>query len=110
MDLENNGPWISYQGLGTVWGHKDRDYDSPYLIDISKYCMVPKAGFEPARVSPPPPQDGVSTRFHHFGMVKFIWLVRLALPVQQAFRPGLPVAPEPARFFAPPATCSLSHA
>jgi hypothetical protein len=22
--------------------------------------MVPKAGFEPARVSPPPPQDGVS--------------------------------------------------
>ena len=29
--------------------------------------MVPKAGLEPARVSPPPPQDGVSTRFHHFG-------------------------------------------
>ena len=31
--------------------------------------MVPKAGLEPARVSPPPPQDGVSTRFHHFGTV-----------------------------------------
>jgi hypothetical protein len=30
--------------------------------------MVPKAGLEPARVSPPPPQDGVSTRFHHFGV------------------------------------------
>jgi hypothetical protein len=29
--------------------------------------MVPKAGLEPARVSPPPPQDGVSTKFHHFG-------------------------------------------
>ncbi len=29
--------------------------------------MVPKAGLEPAQVSPPPPQDGVSTRFHHFG-------------------------------------------
>jgi len=25
-----------------------------------KIAMVPKAGFEPARVSPPPPQDGVS--------------------------------------------------
>ena len=25
-----------------------------------KFAMVPKAGFEPARVSPPPPQDGVS--------------------------------------------------
>src|SRR3970282_2279099 len=23
-----------------------------------KFAMVPKAGFEPARVSPPPPQDG----------------------------------------------------
>ena len=29
------------------------------MISIS--YMVPKAGFEPARVSPPPPQDGVST-------------------------------------------------
>jgi hypothetical protein len=29
---------------------------------------VPKAGLEPARVSSPPPQDGVSTRFHHFGI------------------------------------------
>ena len=25
-----------------------------------KIALVPKAGFEPARVSPPPPQDGVS--------------------------------------------------
>ena len=23
--------------------------------------MVPKAGFEPARIAPPPPQDGAST-------------------------------------------------
>jgi hypothetical protein len=29
--------------------------------------LVPKAGLEPARSYPPPPQDGVSTRFHHFG-------------------------------------------
>jgi hypothetical protein len=29
--------------------------------------MVPKGGLEPPRVSPPPPQDGVSTKFHHFG-------------------------------------------
>ena len=31
--------------------------------------LVPKAGLEPARVSPPPPQDGVSTSFHHFGII-----------------------------------------
>jgi len=30
-------------------------------------ALVPKAGLEPARSYPPPPQDGVSTRFHHFG-------------------------------------------
>ena len=29
--------------------------------------MVPKAGLEPARLSPLPPQDSVSTKFHHFG-------------------------------------------
>ncbi len=29
--------------------------------------MVPKAGLEPARVAPLPPQDSVSTKFHHFG-------------------------------------------
>jgi hypothetical protein len=28
---------------------------------------VPKAGLEPARISPLPPQDSVSTKFHHFG-------------------------------------------
>jgi hypothetical protein len=28
---------------------------------------VPKAGLEPARVAPLPPQDSVSTKFHHFG-------------------------------------------
>src|SRR5512145_1304033 len=32
-----------------------------------RIAMVPKGGLEPPRVSPPPPQDGVSTRFHHFG-------------------------------------------
>jgi hypothetical protein len=29
--------------------------------------MVPKAGLEPARGYPLPPQDSVSTKFHHFG-------------------------------------------
>ena len=28
---------------------------------LGKFLMVPKAGLEPAQVSPPPPQDGVST-------------------------------------------------
>ena len=31
--------------------------------------LVPKAGFEPARVTPHAPQTCVSTRFHHFGKV-----------------------------------------
>ena len=56
--------------------------------------MVPKAGFEPARVSPPPPQDGVSTRFHHFGIVWFIlqaWSAQKAPPVYQ---PVWPAGPE----------------
>jgi len=29
--------------------------------------LVPKAGLEPARLAPLPPQDSVSTRFHHLG-------------------------------------------
>jgi hypothetical protein len=35
---------------------KDYQTGNPFLLQI----MVPKAGFEPARVAPPPPQDGVS--------------------------------------------------
>ncbi len=34
--------------------------------------LVPKAGFEPARLAALPPQDSVSTRFHHFGMNRCI--------------------------------------
>ena len=30
--------------------------------------MVPKPGLEPGRASPLPPQDSVSTKFHHFGI------------------------------------------
>ena len=30
--------------------------------------MVPMAGLEPARLSPLPPQDSVSTKFHHIGI------------------------------------------
>ena len=44
---------------------------TPKLIKNITNCknkeLVPKAGLEPAQVSPPPPQDGVSTKFHHFG-------------------------------------------
>ena len=32
-----------------------------------RIAMVPKGGLEPPRVSPPPPQDGVSTKFHYVG-------------------------------------------
>ena len=35
--------------------------------------MVPKAGLEPARVSPLPPQDSVSTKFHHFGTTLILY-------------------------------------
>ena len=35
--------------------------------DGSRRSLVPKAGFEPARVTPHAPQTCVSTRFHHFG-------------------------------------------
>jgi hypothetical protein len=35
---------------------------------ICKQTLVPKGGLEPPRVAPPPPQDGVSTKFHHFGL------------------------------------------
>ena len=38
--------------------------------------MVPKAGLEPARVSPLPPQDSVSTRFHHLGKKEALIHVR----------------------------------
>lgn len=33
----------------------------PYFLIL--YYMVPKIGLEPIRLSPPPPQDGVSTNF-----------------------------------------------
>ena len=41
------------------------------LYALKPLCLlvVPKAGLEPARVSPLPPQDSVSTKFHHFGTI-----------------------------------------
>jgi len=36
---------------------------------LQKENVVPKAGLEPARVTPLPPQDSVSTKFHHFGIL-----------------------------------------
>ena len=45
--------------------------DVPLFLQLTEtMIIVPKAGLEPARVSPPPPQDGVSTMFHHFGSEK----------------------------------------
>lgn len=38
--------------------------------------MVPKAGLEPARLTPPPPQDGVSTN----STTSAILIIRLCLP------------------------------
>ena len=43
-------------------GFTDTMSVKPFDINV-----VPKAGLEPARVSPLPPQDSVSTKFHHFG-------------------------------------------
>ena len=34
--------------------------------------MVPKPGLEPGRDTPLPPQDSVSTKFHHFGTILFL--------------------------------------
>lgn len=34
-----------------------------YYGSLSHYQMVPETGLEPARISPPPPQGGVSTNF-----------------------------------------------
>ena len=44
-----------------------------------KENVVPKAGLEPARVTPLPPQDSVSTRFHHFGILKILKKVKIYL-------------------------------
>lgn len=45
------------------------------LLIISITYMVPKAGFEPAQVSPPPPQDGVSTNSTTSALIFSPWLV-----------------------------------
>ena len=45
--------------------------------------MVPKAGLEPARVAPLPPQDSVSTKFHHFG--KLSWRHFFESPLEPGF-------------------------
>lgn len=60
---------------------------------ISDKMVVPKAGFEPARVSPPPPQDGVSTRFHHFGIIGLISLAWSVQGPEPAFQPVAPARP-----------------
>jgi hypothetical protein len=49
--------------------------------------LVPKAGLEPARLAPLPPQDSVSTKFHHFG----ISLIRNPILLFIPFAPAGPV-------------------
>src|SRR4030066_2600148 len=46
-------------------------------IDYSEVMMVPKAGFEPAWVTPHAPQTCVSTRFHHFGTYRLCYYKNL---------------------------------
>jgi len=48
-------------------GTKKHPHKMINLYKCMNLLMVPKAGLEPARVSPLPPQDSVSTKFHHFG-------------------------------------------
>ena len=48
--------------------------------------MVPKAGLEPARGYPLPPQDSVSTKFHHFGTCINVEYFILLEQVLQAVR------------------------
>ena len=64
------------------------------LIEFSSIALqqMPKGGLEPPRVAPPPPQDGVSTRFHHFGIV--ILPPRLRANLGEL---GPPLATTPAR-------------
>jgi hypothetical protein len=51
--------------------------------------MVPKVGLEPTRLLPLPPQDSVSTKFHHFGTKHIIFI--LLLPESLRFEQGQPV-------------------
>jgi len=80
-------PWRG--GWACSWAPRRLPLTSkPLLLAKIENNMVPKAGFEPARVSPPPPQDGVSTRFHHLGTE---WVISLAASEDSAAR-GLPAA------------------
>jgi hypothetical protein len=47
--------------------HQSKRKRRPGSLSACEFRLVPKGGLEPPRVSPPPPQDGVSTMFHHFG-------------------------------------------
>lgn len=75
----------------------------------SFFYVVPKAGFEPARVSPLPPQDSVSTKFHHFGNKKIVNSLDfpLSFPVFGSVLQALAQA-QILRFF--PAQASFSQA
>ena len=47
--------------------------------------MVPKAGFEPARIAPPPPQDGASTNSATWALTLKELLVTYFLQLQVWF-------------------------
>jgi hypothetical protein len=59
-------------------------------LDRALPLGVPKGGLEPPRVAPPPPQDGVSTKFHHFGMM-YDDLKRFYAPCREAYPRCTPI-------------------
>ena len=65
-------------GLSAVWSRRFRPFTC-----IGRRCksrgMVPMAGLEPAQLALLPPQDSVSTRFHHIGMASIIAMKLAAL-------------------------------
>jgi hypothetical protein len=69
LSLQKSDPVRSIEEKvkGFVMGIKDKK--AATCKDCGSYILlVPKAGLEPARLSPLPPQDSVSTKFHHFGI------------------------------------------
>ena len=55
-------------------------------------AMVPKAGFEPARVSPPPPQDGVAC-YSHRRRIRYPQYFHPSMKCRLAHRQEAPAPP-----------------
>jgi hypothetical protein len=65
--FESAGALLSGRIGGFETTFKIKGVGSAYAANPFDVSLVPKAGLEPARLSPLPPQDSVSTRFHHLG-------------------------------------------